>query len=144
MYVRRYIVYNQSVNNINSISVYISVCDTLQNGTTGWLGGGKLLNKVVIFVFFAHEKYSRSFVKLWLNRWWHMDYFNDVLAMFLSLDRVRILAVYESQRALGFHQKYLNLCSEDERRSYGFGTTWGWVLGKDTFKSNALQYSVTP
>ncbi len=26
----------------------------------------------------------------------------------------------EGQRALGFHQKYLNLCSEDERRSYGF------------------------
>ncbi len=31
-------------------------------------------------------------------------------------------------KALGFHQKYLNLCSEDERRSYGFGTTWGWVI----------------
>ncbi len=29
----------------------------------------------------------------------------------------------EGQRALGFHQKYLNLCSEDERRSYGFGMT---------------------
>ncbi len=26
-------------------------------------------------------------------------------------------------RALRFHQKYLNLCSEDERRPYGFGTT---------------------
>ncbi len=33
----------------------------------------------------------------------------------------------EGQRALGVHQKYLNLCSEDERRSYVFGTTWGWV-----------------
>ncbi len=29
----------------------------------------------------------------------------------------------ESQRALGFHQTYLNLCSEDEQMSYGFGTT---------------------
>ncbi len=29
----------------------------------------------------------------------------------------------EGQRALRFHQKYLNLCSEDDRRSYGFGTT---------------------
>ncbi len=29
---------------------------------------------------------------------------------------------------LGFHQKYLNMCSEDERRSYGFGMTWGWVV----------------
>ncbi len=26
------------------------------------------------------------------------------------------------------YQKYLNLCSEDEWRSYGFGTTWGWVI----------------
>ena len=25
--------------------------------------------------------------------------------------------------ALPFHQKYLNLCSEDERRSYAVGTT---------------------
>ncbi len=34
----------------------------------------------------------------------------------------------EGQRALRFHQKYLNLFSEDERRSYGFGTTWGWEI----------------
>ncbi len=27
----------------------------------------KLMNKVVIFVFFAHKKYSRSFIKLRLN-----------------------------------------------------------------------------
>jgi len=32
------------------------------------------------------------------------------------------------QKALGFHQKYLNLCSEDEQRSYGFTTTWGTEL----------------
>ncbi len=31
-------------------------------------------------------------------------------------------------RALGFNQKHLNLCSEDERRSYWLGTTWGWVI----------------
>ncbi len=29
----------------------------------------------------------------------------------------------KGQKALGFHQKYLNLCSEDIQRSYGFGTT---------------------
>ncbi len=29
----------------------------------------------------------------------------------------------EGQRALGFHQKYINLCSEDEQRSHGLGTT---------------------
>ncbi len=32
------------------------------------------------------------------------------------------------QKALRFHQKNLNLCSEDEWRSYGFGSTWGWVF----------------
>ncbi len=36
--------------------------------------------------------------------------------------------LWEGQRALGIHKKYLNLCSEDERRSYGFGMTWRWVV----------------
>ncbi len=39
----------------------------------------------------------------------------------------------QCQKALGFHQKYLNLCSEDERRFYGFGTTWGWVINNIIF-----------
>ncbi len=50
-----------------------------------------------------------------------MDYFKNVLATFLSLDRVRTLAVYG--KALRITKKYDNLCSEDERRSYRFGTT---------------------
>ncbi len=29
--------------------------------------------------------------------------------------------------------KYLNLCSEDERRSDRFGTTWGWVINDIIF-----------
>jgi len=29
-------------------------------------------------------------------------------------------------KSLRFHQKDLNLCSEDERMSYGFGPTWTW------------------
>ncbi len=53
-----------------------------------------------------------------------MDYFTDLLAMFLDVDCVNYIAVYgEDQRALGIHHKYLNLCSEDEIRLYGFGTT---------------------
>ncbi len=32
----------------------------------------------------------------------------------------------EDQKTCRFDQKYLNLCSE--RRSYGFGTTWGWAI----------------
>ncbi len=39
----------------------------------------------------------------------------------------------EGQKALGFHQKYLHLFSEDERRSYEFGTTWGWVINDNIF-----------
>ncbi len=54
----------------------------------------KLLNKVVVLVFFAHKKYSRSFIKLRLNHWCHMDYFNDVLATFLDLESGSSIAVY--------------------------------------------------
>ncbi len=39
----------------------------------------------------------------------------------------------EGQGALGIHQKYLNLCSEDGQRSYGSGTTWGWVINDRIF-----------
>ncbi len=34
-----------------------------------------------------------------------------------------VLLSMEGQRALRFHQKYLNLCSEDEQRFYEFKTT---------------------
>ncbi len=49
-----------------------------------------------------------------------MDHFNDTLATFLSLDHVRALALLKDQKALRFHQKYINLCSEDEWRSYRY------------------------
>ncbi len=51
-----------------------------------------------------------------------MDHFNDVVTTFLSLEHS-----VEGQKALGLHQKYLNLCSEAEQRSYGFGKTRGQV-----------------
>ncbi len=54
----------------------------------------KLLNKVIIFVFFAHKKYYHSFIKLTLNHWCHMDYFNNVLTTFLGLERGSSFAVY--------------------------------------------------
>ncbi len=81
------------------------------------------------FVFFADKKYSRSFIKLQLNHWCHMDYFN-VLTTFLALEHISCVV---GLKALWFHQKYLNLCSEDEWRSYGFGTTWGWVFNDRIF-----------
>ncbi len=50
------------------------------------------------------------------------------LLRFWALTVVVPLLSMQGQKALGFHQKYLDLCSEDEWRSYGFGTTWGWVI----------------
>ncbi len=77
----------------------------------------KSLNKVIIFVFFAHTKYSRSFIKLMLNHWCHMNYFNDVLTTFLGLERVSCFAVYAGSESSRISSKYLNLCSKDEQRS---------------------------
>ncbi len=39
-----------------------------------------------------------------------MDYFNDLLAMFLSIDRVRILAVYGRDRELSESIKNILIC----------------------------------
>ncbi len=44
------------------------------------------------------KKYSRSFVKLWLNHWCHMDYFNNT-STFLDLERVSCVALYGGQKA---------------------------------------------
>ncbi len=53
-----------------------------------------------------------------------MDYFTDVFATFLDLDHGSKLAVYGRVRDLSdFIKNILIFCSEDERRSYGFGTT---------------------
>ncbi len=45
------------------------------------------------------------------------------LLAFWALNVVVVLLSMEGQKALGFHKKYLNLSSEDEQRSYVFGTT---------------------
>ncbi len=55
------------------------------------------------------------------------------LLHFWTLNVVVLLLSMEGKKALGFPQKYLNLCSEDEQRSYGFGTTWGWVINDRIF-----------
>ncbi len=68
----------------------------------------KSLNKVVISVFFAHKKDSRSFIKLQLNYWYHMDYFNNVLTTFLALNvSVVLLSMQLGSENSEFHQKYL-------------------------------------
>ncbi len=45
---------------------------------------------------------------------------------------VALLSI-QGLRALRFDQKYLHLCSEDERRSYGFEKTRGWVINDRIF-----------
>ncbi len=97
----------------------------------------KLLNEVVILVFFVHNMYSRSFI----NYSWTTDVTWTILTMFSlpfwALSVVVPLLSMEDQKALGFHQKYLKLCSEDERSSYGFGRArvindrifiFGWTI----------------
>ncbi len=66
-----------------------------------------LLNKVIIFVFFVHKKYSRSFIKLRLNHWYHVDYFNEVLTTFLGLQRGSCVAVYRVRKLLDFIKNIL-------------------------------------
>ena len=52
-----------------------------------------------------------------------MDYFDDVCIAFLDVNSDTSIDFNEEQKALGLNLKYLKLCSEDERRSYGLGTT---------------------
>ncbi len=70
------------------------------------------------------------------------------LSPFWALIVVGPLLSIKDQRALGFNQKYLNLCFEDERRSCGFGMTWGWVINDLIFifswwKMVSLKYQTT-
>ncbi len=44
------------------------------------------------------------------------------LIPFRALNMAVPLLSMQGQKALGFHKKYINLCSEDEQRSYGFDT----------------------
>ncbi len=101
----------------------------------------KLLNKV-IFVFFAHKKYSRSFIKLRLNTDVAWTILTMSLLRFWALNMVVALLSMQGQKALGFHQKYLNLCFENERRSNWFGTTWRWVIN-DRIKIFGLTIPLT-
>ena len=81
-----------------------------------------------MFVF-AHKKYSRRLIYLRLSHWSHLDYINDLFNNFSGPASFgHTGSLWRSETWLRFHQKYLNLCSEDERRSYAVGTTWGWVI----------------
>ncbi len=66
----------------------------LQNSNYSWYWRNErlTLKRIIcwikaLFLFSLSSKYSRSFIKLQLNHWYHMDYFNDVLTTFLGLGR---------------------------------------------------------
>ncbi len=86
-----------------------------------------LMNKIFIFVFFTHTE-KRSFITLRLNTDATWTILTMSLLPFWVLNVSVVLQSMQGKKALGFYQKYLNLCSKDERGSYGFGMTWGWVI----------------
>ncbi len=79
----------------------------------------QLLNAIsiiefIIIIFFAHKTYSRSFITLRLNNDVTLPILMLFLLPFLALNTLVVLLSIQGQRALGFHQKYLILCSEDK------------------------------
>ncbi len=80
-------------------------------------------NKIITFI----QQFPLFCLSLTTRSWRATQY------PFWALNVVVALLSMEVQNAYGFHQKYFNLCSEDERRSYGFRTTWGWVINDINF-----------
>ena len=74
----------------------------------------KMMNKVVIFVIFGANNGPSDVT------WTTLMMF---LLPFWTWTVYRRWSSMEGQKALGLNLKYLKLCSEDERRSYGFGMT---------------------
>jgi len=75
------------------------------------------LNKVFFGFFFPHKRLSHGS---------HLDYFKNVFTYFLGRQMKLPSSLWRSETALRFHQKYLNLSSEDEQKSYGVGTALWW------------------
>ncbi len=63
---------------------YTHVTDTKREEIVEWS---------IYFGVFLRTEYSRCFIKLHLNHWSHMDYFNNVLTTFLGLERGCCVAV---------------------------------------------------
>ncbi len=71
--------------------------------------------------FFVCTKYSRSFLKLQLTHWCHMDYFNDVLTTFLGLTCGSCIAVYAGSESSRFIMAWRGIINE---RLFIFGLTF--------------------
>ncbi len=91
--------------------------------TVTW--GEELLNKLCYYCFLCTQKVlSYSFLKYGWTMMSHGLFYR--CPCYVS-GPGNIALLFMGQRALRFYQKYLNCVSKDEQRSYGFGTTWGWV-----------------
>ncbi len=98
--------------------------------------GRRMVEWVVICVFFAQRKpkvlssHRKTEVEPLMSHglFYRCTYYvsgpGNISVALLSM---------EGQKALRFNQKYLNVCFLDERRSYGFGTTWSWVINDILF-----------
>ncbi len=82
---------------------------------------------------FIHHIQQCSFIKFWFNHWCHMDYLTMSLVPFWV---VPLLSMQGQKKLSDLIKTYCvnNLGSEDERRSYMFGMTWGWVINDRIFK----------
>ncbi len=94
----------------------------------------KKLNENNNFFFFFRKYFLCAKIMTLFN---NIFFLTTILTMsllpFWALNMVVVLLSMQGQKALGFHQNYLNLCFRDEWRSYGFGTTWGWVINDIIF-----------
>ncbi len=100
-----------------------------------WRRWDELLNKVVIFIFFAYKKYFRHFIMFRLNHWWQMDYFDDVFHTFLGLDSVIYLAVNGTVTRLPvFIQNIWNCVPKTNKAFTGLEWHGGkWLMTKCSF-----------
>ncbi len=55
-----------------------------------------------------------------------------------------VLLFMEGPRALRFKQKYIDVCSDDERGSCGNGTTSGWVINYIIFSFGWTNFLSAP
>ncbi len=94
----------------------------------------ELLNKVVIFIFFAYNKYSHRFITFRLNPWWQMDYLDDVFHTFLDLDSVNCLAVNGTVKSLPVLIQKINNCVRPNKAFTGLERHGGkWLMKKISF-----------
>ncbi len=83
--------------------------------------------------FFCTQKYSRSFITLWLNHWCHMDYFNNVFTTFLGLECGSCIAVCAGSESSRISSKVSSFVFPKMNKDLWFGTTWRWVINDNFY-----------